>query len=385
MKNVKLTICILFFLMLIVPGYALVLKSGDAVVIAPDESIDDDVVAFCQSLEINGNVSGDVIAFAQNVTINGDVGGTIFAGAATITINSQRAKTIWAAGANIDISANVDRNVILAGGSLLVGKDARIGRELKVYGGKCTVEGRITDFIMGGVGKFEMAGTSRDIKINADEATIKSGARISGDLIVRSEKEPTIEEGATITGETTFEKPEPKEKAAAFAFAPLLAFFISFVKIVMCIAKIVVGIVLIACSKTFVRRIMDTLIHKPWHALGWGFLGLIVIPVAAVILFVILIGFPIAIFGVYIYTILIYLSSIFVGLVIGEKVIQLFRKEGDISLYLSFIVGIIVLFILGLIPVLGFIIKIFTVLFGSGMLLLGGRNMIKSMREKKLI
>jgi hypothetical protein len=130
---------------------------------------------------------------------------------------------------------------------------------------------------------------------------------------------------------------------------------------------------------------MDTFISKPWLSLGWGFLGFIVIPVAVMILFAVLIGFPIAVFGTYVYTILIYFSSIFVAFVVGEKIIQLFKKEGEISLYVSFIIGIIVLFVLGLIPVLGFIINILVLLFGMGMLLLGSWNLLKEMREKKLI
>ena len=34
-----------------------------------------------------------------------------------------------------------------------------------------------------------------------------------------------------------------------------------------------------------------------------------------------------------------------VALVLGEKIIQLFKKKGKISLYLSFIVGIVILFL----------------------------------------
>ncbi|OPX17426.1 hypothetical protein BXT86_06535, partial [candidate division WOR-3 bacterium 4484_100] len=96
----------------------------------------------------------------------------------------------------------------------------------------------------------------------------------------------------------------------------------------------------------------------PWVSLGWGFLGVVVIPVAVIILFVVLIGFPFAIFGIYFYTVLLYLASIFIAFILGERIIQLFKKEGEVSLYLSFIVGIITLFILGLIPVLGFITSI---------------------------
>ncbi len=379
------TICIFLIAMLVTPGYALVIRSGDEVVIAQDEVIDDDLIVFAQRITINGTVSGDVCAFAQTVTVSGEVGGSLFSGAATITVDAKRVKTVWAAAGNIKISGDVDKNAILAGGSLLIGKDTRIGKDLRAYGGKFTVRGTVDGTITGGVGKFVMAGKSGTVTIAADETEIQAAAEIFGDLIVESEAEPTIIEGATITGETRVEKPTEEEAAAFFAFAPLLAFFISFIKILIFIAKIIVGIVLIALSKTFVRRIADTLISKPWKSLGWGFLGLIVIPIAAAIFFMILIAFPIAVFGMYVYTILFYLASVFVSLVVGEKVIQLFKKEGEISLYLSFIVGIIVLFVLGLIPILGFIIKLFVILFGAGALLLGTWNLMKESREKKLI
>jgi hypothetical protein len=83
--------------------------------------------------------------------------------------------------------------------------------------------------------------------------------------------------------------------------------------------------------------------------------------------------------------VLLYTASIFVGLVVGEKILQLFKKEGAISLYLSFIVGYVILRILGLIPILGFIIRIFVLLFGAGALLLGGWHLMKEMKAKKLI
>ncbi len=386
MKDMKWIIYILFIVLFVTPSFALVVRSGDEVEIAEHEVIDDDLIVFAQTININGTVNGDVCAFAQSVTVSGEVGGSLFSGGATITVDAKRVKTIWAAAGKVNICGDVDKNVIIAGGSLIICEDTHIGKDLRAYGGKFTVEGEIDGTIEGGVGSFVMAGRSGRVKINADETTIKSNAQILGDFILTSRKEPTIEEGATITGETTMERPEErKAEPFFFALAPMVAFFITFVKIVMFIAKIIVGILLIALFKPCVRRFMDTLISKPWQSLGWGFLGIIIIPVAVVILFAILIGYPIAILCVYLYTILFYFSSIFVGFVVGEKVIQLFRKKGEISLYLSFIVGIVVLFVLGLIPVLGFIIKIFILLFGAGTLLLGGWNLMKEMREKKLI
>jgi cytoskeletal protein CcmA (bactofilin family) len=385
MKSFRWLLGTLLIVLLIAPGYAIMVRKGDEIEIKEDEVIDDDLVAFGQNVTINGEVYGDVYAFAQEVNIKGSVYGSIFSGGATVTVDAERANTIWAAGGNVKVLGAANKNVILFGGKLNVGEDASIGKDLRIYGGQCTVNGSINGTLKGGVGSFVMGGKSGDIKIKADEIKIKSSARISGDLTVKGKDAPIVEEGAIITGETKIQKPSEKKEAFFLTFAPVIACFITFLRIVCFVAKIIVGLILIALFKSFVRRIMDTLIIKPWKSLGWGFLVLIVIPVAVVILFIVMIGFPFAVFGIYLYSILFYLSSIFISLVVGEKVIQLFKKKGEISLYLSLIVGIVVVYVLGLIPILGIIIKIFVLLFGAGALLLGCWNLMREMREKKLL
>lgn len=386
MKNLRWIVGVLIFVGLVIPGHAIVLKRDQSVEVAADEIIEDDLIAFGGNVDIKGKVLGDVYAFAQSVTITGDVSGSVFAGGANITIDAQSAQTIWALGGNIKVTGNIGNNIMLAGGNLLVGENTSVGKDITAYGGQFTVDGDTKGAIRGSVGSFTMTGKSSFVKIKADKATIKSSAQILGDFQLASENEPTIEQGATIEGEMIMKKPEPVEGAAFFAaLAPALAFLFTLIKIIVFIAKIIAGILLIAFFKRYVRRIMDTLLTKTWKSLGWGFLGVIVIPVSVVILFVIVIGYPIGILGVYIYTILWYLSSIVAGLVIGEKVITLFKKEGEISLYLSFIIGILILFVVGFIPILNVIVRIFTLLFGFGATLVGSWYLLKEMREKELV
>lgn len=386
MKNIRWLLCILSLVMLVTPAYALTSRIGEYAAVGPDDVIDDDIVLIAQNVKVEGKVAGDVFAFGETVTITGDIGGSLFTGAANISIDAKSIEAIWAAGRSIEVKGIVTRNVVLAGGSVCVCDEARIGKDLGAYAGKFTAGGDVAGTIRGSVGKFVMTGKGGRVKIKAGDIKVKSSAQIAGDLILTSESEPVIEEGATILGETTFEKPEEKEgREFLFAIAPMIAFFVTFLKIVLFIAKVIVGVLLIALFSQCVRRIMDTLISKPWKSLGVGFLGLIVIPIASLIMFVILIGYPLGVVGIYTYSVLLYTASIFVGLVVGEKILQLFKKEGVISLYLSFIVGYVVLRILGLIPVLGFVIRIFVLLFGAGALLLGGWYLMKEMRAKKLI
>jgi len=369
------------------PAYGLVFKSGDDITVAEDQVIDDDLIAFGQKILIKGDVNGDFYAFGQSVTVLGDIQGTIFCGAGNIDIKAKSVKSIWAGGGNISINGRVSRNVVLAGGQLYIDGDAGIGRDLKAFGGNLEIDGDVAGSIKAGVGKFTMNGSGGDVRVDADKIVIESGTEISGDLIVRGKNKPDIEDGAVISGEIKFEEPVEKEKEqpSLSTVAPMIGFLTLFLKVVFFIAKILVGILLIATAKNFVRRVMDTLINEPWKSLGFGALGLFVIPIVVVILIALLIGLPLALFGIYLYTIFFYVSSIFIALVIGEKLIALFKKEGDISLYLSFLVGMVVLFIITLIPVLGFIVKFFVVLFGGGMFLLGTLNLCREIKEKELI
>ncbi len=386
MKYLSWIVCIVVFVMLVSPANALIVRRGETVEVAVDEVIDDDLVAFANNVAIKGVVTGNVCAFAQTVNVSGDIGGSLFIGAANSNINARSVQTVWAAGGNLNVSGNVTKNVILAGGSLNIEANAIIGKDLHAYGGNFAADGNVSGAIKGAVGKFVMAGKSSRVKIRADKARIKSTAVISGDFHLTSESKPEIDDGATIGGELSVREIEEEEaKPFFFAVAPLLAFLFGVIKVIIWISKIIVGIMLIALCQKYVRRVMDTFIKQPWKSLGVGFLGFIVIPVAAAVLFATLIGYPLGVLALYIFSILCYVSSIFVAVILGEKVIQIFNKGRDVSLYLSFVVGMFILLVVGFIPVLNFLVRIFVILFGFGMIILATWHLAKDMREKGFV
>jgi len=386
MKYPRILSGVLCCLILALPSYALTSRTGESARVAPEDIIEDDIILLGQNIDVEGTVIGDVYAFGQSVKITGEVGGSIFTGGANIVIDPKSVHTVWAAGGNIEIFGKVIRNAVLTGGTICVCENASVGKDLGVYCGKLSVKGSVGGTVRGSVGEFMLSGSSGRVKIKAEDATLKSSARIMGDLVLTSVNDPVIEDGATIGGEQKLLRPEARDPGKAFAaFAPVLAFFFTMIKIIAFIAKVIVGILLIALCQKYVRRIMDTLIKKTWQSLGWGFLGVIVGPVAIAILFFVVIGFPLGIFFAYVYSVLWYLASIFIGLVIGERIIKLFKKQGDVSLYLSFIVGVIILFVVGFIPILNFLVRIFTILFGFGAVAMGTWYLLRDMRAKEII
>ncbi|MBE0433914.1 hypothetical protein IBX73_10685 [candidate division WOR-3 bacterium] len=379
-------VCIVLVAGLIESVHAMVIKRDQVVNVAAGDIIDDDLIAVGGTVDIKGTVTGNVCAFAQSVNVSGDIGGSLFTCAATVDINAGSVQTIWAAGGNISVSGDIAKNVVLFGGSLSVNDEAVIGKDLRAYGGNFSVNGVVNGTTKGSVGNLVMAGQSGPVKIKADKATVKSTARVNGDLQLQSSSQPSIEEGAAITGEVTVRDVAGEDvKPFFFALTPVIAMFFAVIKVVVFIAKVCAGILLIVFFRPYVRRIMDTLKGKTWASLGWGFLGIIVMPVAVVLLFAILIGYPLGFLGVYAYTVIWYLSSIFVSIVIGERFVLLFRKKGETSLYLSYIVGILILTVVGLIPILGWLVSVLTLLFGFGAVILGTWRLLKEMREKQLV
>lgn len=386
MKYFSWGICIVMLVVLVSPMNALVIRRAESVEVSADEVIDDDLIAIGGSVDIKGMVTGNVCAFAQTVNVSGGIGGSLFIGAASSNINPRSVQTVWAAGGTLNISGEIAKNVILAGGTLNIESNAVVGKDLHAYGGSFEADGSVNGAIRGAVGKFVMGGQSSQVKIRADRAKIRSKAVVSGDVYLTSESTPEIEDGAMIGGELTLREIEEEEvRPFFFAIAPLIGFLFGVIKLIVWISKIIVGIILIALCQKYVRRIMDTFTKKPWKSLGVGFLGVIVIPVASAVFLATLIGYPIGVLLLYMFSILCYVSSVIIAVILGEKIIQLFNKGKEVSLYLSFVIGMVILFIVGFIPILNFLVRVFVLLFGFGTVIIGTWYLVKDMRDKGLV
>jgi len=364
--------CLLAF-----PVFGLTLRSGTSVDVLADEVVDDDLVAFGRQISIKGKINGDLIAFAQQVFVSGEVLGSIISCGSVVDIGAKSSRSVWAAGGNVRVSGSVANNALLCGGTLNADKASLVGKDLIAFGGQLGLAGVIGRQVRGSVGTLTLDGKAGSVDINADETNVGSGAEIAGDLVVRGEKAPVIATGARIAGENRFVPAARAKKSRGGG--------ISVFTILMFLASLLVGFILVAGSSRFTRRIMDTLFQRPWSSLGIGFAVLFAGPVAVIILLVIMVGIPLSLFGLFAYLTLLYLSSIFVGLAIGERIIRLFKKTGDISQYLSLVVGAAVLFLVGLVPWIGFIVKLLTAVFGLGMLASGITGILKEIRTSGLL
>ena len=150
----------------------------------------------------------------------------------------------------------------------------------------------------------------------------------------------------------------------------------------------VVGLVLVGVSPKSIRSTVNSSIKNPTKDLLWGFIALVATPVVIVFLMLTIIGFPLAIILAMIYGISLYIAKVFVGIVLGTYIFGAIKGReniAEISLLWIMVVGVIVLWLISGIPVLGWFIHFIAVIWGLGLIVKMKKRGIKKIEQESII
>jgi hypothetical protein len=223
-----------------------------------------------------------------------------------------------------------------------------------IFDGDALVEGTVQDALVVLNGDAEISGTvEEDVVVFNGDVVVRAGAEIGGDLVTQGD--PIVEEGATIRGErgqvlTRFD-------FEGFGLAGRFAWWVGY-----SISVLVLGLLMLL----FVSRLADAVRRvareRTGASIGWGIGLFFLLPIAAVLLLITIVGIPLGIFTLLalalIYTVGYVVATIAVG--------GLIFRSG--STYPTFLVGWVVLRLLALIPVVGGLLWLAGSIWGLGLL-----------------
>lgn len=338
-----LVVCLGIFLAL--PAAAVVLRSGDNLVIPAGETIDDDLVISGGNVRVLGTVNGDLVAAGGNVFVEGRVRNNLIVAGGTVDITGPVGGSVYAGAGTLNSSSTVGRNFVAGAGTFNARGGSRVGRDLAVGAGTANVAGTI----------------ARDVQAGAGTLNIEDGARIGGDLIA-STNDPRIAPGAVIVGERTI-RAQPADGKDRRGAALLAAFFW---RLFTTLGLLLIGLLTIALFPRATAETTSLLRARPWASMLAGLILLIVVPIAAVIIMVTIIGIPLGVILLMLYFIAVFVAPLFAAIVLGYLI---WRKPGG-SLYLALLIGVGVYFVLRLIPFLGGLVGLVALLAGLGALVL---------------
>lgn len=315
-----------------------------------------------QTVEVTAPVANDVVAAGGNITIDSHVGGNVLAAGGTVDVRGNVDRSVRVAGGNITIEGTVAQDVVVFGGNVHISKNATINGDVIFSGGMLEVDGPVKGTMYINGGNVTLNGpVSGNVQGNVGQLTLGSQATINGNLTYQSGQKATMQAGSTVHGNVSYKQTQHNEKARYGVAA-----FFTGATLYKLISEIIIGLLLLWILRPFSLRLFADIDESPLRNIVLGFATLILMPIAGVILLLLLwLGLATFVF----YAFLILLTMIFLPLFTGWKIMDWWERR-DKRVYAidwkAAVLGPIVLTIIGVIPILGWLVDFILFLWVLG-------------------
>jgi cytoskeletal protein CcmA (bactofilin family) len=315
------------------------------------------------SVDVMEDASNDIVAAGGNVIITGNAGNEVLAAGGTVLLLGKVGGDARVAGGNVTIDNEIGGEAVIAGGRIRLLPKSTVKSDLFAAAGDIRVDGTLE-------GNARIIGrhvtingvVNKDAYVKAQRLVIGKNALISGDLRYESPEEAQIEPGAMIKGMKIFTRKEPVPSHPKF-----LRFFLAW-WIVKLFAFEAAALALYFALKKKTEQFTVLALKRYGYETFIGFIVLIVVPVAILVLFMTLVGWILGVIGLFFYFAFLFLSSI-LGAVVFSGVAgrYVIKKEPSIT-WPIILLGVFLYQIIGLIPVVGWIFKFVFFLLALGTL-----------------
>ncbi|MDR3642210.1 MAG: hypothetical protein P4L74_01110 [Candidatus Doudnabacteria bacterium] len=313
-----------------------------------------DLTAAGGMVNITGNVEQEALVAGGNLNVSGSIGGTMRIAGGNITINGPVGGDLVSVGGSINISgkSKVSGDLMLAGGNIVV--DAPVMGNIKIAGGSVTINSPV----------------SGSVQVTAKQLIFGPGAQISGNISYKGQTAAVVDPAAKIS-QINFTRLPVKNFGTSAAGLLTLAFLIKL------LAWMIAAWVFIHFRKNFVTRLNAEFRLKPWENLGIGFLALVAVPAAVIILFITFVGYYLAFLLGLAYLLTLAAAALLSSIVLGYFLLDKMKKPGEVSPdWQAVIIGVVIWMLLSFIPILGWLAMTvwFLMILGAGVKLLKRSN-----------
>ena len=236
-----------------------------------------------------------------------------------IEIDDSVAGSVYAAGGHVTVDAPVAGGVRAAGGFVSIGPNALVARNASLAGGQVEVRGTVKGNLRVGAGHVVIDGTvDGDASVASGSLELGPNARIAGKLRYRGEGLER-DAGAQVGNIERLGRHRVHRDFAPFGH--------STGRWVWTVGLMLIAGIVAAALPGFSGRMADELRTRPWMTLLLGFVALICIPVAAVLIMITIVGIPIGILALLGYVLLVIVGYACASVVVGGLLLERFRSE----------------------------------------------------------
>lgn len=323
---------------------------------------EENVVALGGRVSVLGNARGDLSVFGGAIEVDAVTEGEAAVFGGSIDFRGRFGKDATVMGGSVEIGAEVGGKLQAVGASLTVTEAARMAAGSSLAGASVEFAGTALGALTVNADEVTVSGTVQGpLTVNARSVTIAPGAKIDGELILRTGGTPNISDQASIGGEITMQEPEPEgpdPRDWAFGWMIVLAFAAS---------AFVVGASVTLLMPDIMTSATDMVGSRTGLVLINGLLAAIGGPIVALALMAMVVTFPLGIFLFMAFPLLALLGHGIMGNALGRRLLALVMKEPNTFMRLvGLAAGVGIIAAVGLLPFVGIVLVLILLIVGVG-------------------
>lgn len=335
-----------------------------------DGQLDGSVVAAARTATITGRVSRNAYLAAQNVDVSGTVSGDLLAACATLSVTGPVHGSVRTLCGAAHVNNRVGQDVLAACEGLNIGPDAEVRGDVIAGCNTLEISGTVRGDVRASAATIIISGIiDGDVDVAVGQRlTLADSARIFGNLRYRADLKLDLGNPDAVFGQTEFiphVKPERHRQSRPHRWL-VPALFLPFTLLSL-LAALATGFIILAIWRRPLAAALEVCTDRFGRTVGLGAVGFFATPLAALISLAAVITIPAAAIVLVGYLAGIYLAKILAGIFVGRLIFRLFGV-GSASLWAAAPVGIAVVYALCAIPVVGWLVWLFAVLIGFGVI-----------------
>ena len=351
------------------PAAAQETEAGAVVTLASGEVREGDLYAAGEAVRVHGRLAGDLVAGAQRILVDGQVEGDVFAAARTVDLRGAIGDSTRVVGERVIVDATIDGDLIAGANRVQILESTVIRGSVAAAASSLEIDGTVEEDLRAAAGELVLRGTVRgDANVIADRLDLAPDARIEGDLDYRTRIPLSPEAAARVAGTVRYEEPidedEEDDGSAAWSFV-----FWTW----QAGAALLAGLLAVALFRPLMQQLASTIAGETTLGALLGFGAFLIVPVGAAVVMMTLVGLPIGIIAVLLFSVALYVAKLPIAVWAGD---QLLARAGrpDASPYAAMAVGILALYLLFEVPWLGGLFWLAATWLGLGAMVLSGRR-----------
>lgn len=309
-------------------------------------------------------VQGDLIAAAGRVTIDHAVSGDAAIAAGSIEVYGNIGDDLRAAGGMVSVSGRVGGDALLVGDSVSLGPHSEFGGRAWIAGNEVVIGGRLRNGLkIYGKNVLLLGEVAGPVEIHAERIEILSSARILGNVTYSGDHEIKIDPLATISGRV-------ERKPGIFeAYRPHLEFPVwTALRPLLLLSLLAAGTLLYALFPRFIQTTSQTIGASPLKSIVLGAAIFFSLPPVILLLIITIIGIPIAMALLALYTTGLLIGYLAVAFFVGHTLLGIAHRRrpdpGFVWRTVALAVALVILMLARHLPYIGDML-IFVALFSG--------------------